>query len=122
MIVTLRNPMHISVDIHGFLDNLKVPHELIRYRTKYYKFVLLAVFESIGILTVTKHDAKKADEQYLDADFQFGGVDQVREHLSTLCGVCHPPLMTMGCICSGKFSLLRSSTFHALAMQSVPTS
>ena len=114
---------------------MKAPLELVSHRTKYYKFVLLAVFESLGIptsrltfvegssyqltneynldnyrlcATVTEHDAKKAgaevvkqvespllsgllypglqalDEQYLDVDFQFGGVDQVRAHLSTL--------------------------------------
>ena len=108
---------------------MKAPLELVEHRTKYYKFVLLAVFESLGIptskltfvqgtsyqltkeynldnyrlcATVTEHDAKKAgaevvkqvespllsgllypglqalDEQYLDVDFQFGGVDQVR--------------------------------------------
>src|SRR6266567_157112 len=63
--------------------------------------------------TVTEHDAKKAgaevvkqvespllsgllypglqalDEQYLDVDFQFGGVDQVRKHLSTFARICH---------------------------------
>jgi tyrosyl-tRNA synthetase len=108
---------------------MKAPPELVGHRTKYYKFVLLAVFETLGIptskltfvegssyqltkeynldnyrlcATVTEHDAKKAgaevvkqvespllsgllypglqalDEQYLDVDFQFGGVDQVR--------------------------------------------
>ncbi|KAF5390146.1 hypothetical protein D9757_003761 [Collybiopsis confluens] len=96
-------------------------------RTEYYKHILLAVFNSLGIPTsklifvqgssyqltkeynmdnyrlcaiVTEHDAKKAgaevvkqvespllsgllypglqalDEQYLDVDFQFGGIDQ----------------------------------------------
>ena len=124
---------HIFADVHAFLDNMKAPLELVGHRTKYYKFVLLAVFESLGIptsrltfvegssyqltkeynldnyrlcATVTEHDAKKAgaevvkqvespllsgllypglqalDEQYLDVDFQFGGVDQVREHIS----------------------------------------
>lgn len=114
---------------------MKAPLELVGHRTKYYKFVLLAVFESLGIptskltfvegssyqltkefnldnyrlcATVTEHDAKKAgaevvkqvespllsgllypglqalDEQYLDVDFQFGGVDQVRTHISPL--------------------------------------
>ena len=117
--------------MHAFLDNMKAPLELVGHRTKYYKFVLLAVFESLGIptskltfvegssyqltkeynldnyrlcATVTEHDAKKAgaevvkqvespllsgllypglqalDEQYLDVDFQFGGVDQVRTY------------------------------------------
>ena len=117
------------IDVHAFLDNLKAPIELVRYRVEYYKHVLQATFKSLGVpidkllfkvgsehqLTpgytmdvykmtsiVTEHDAKKAgaevvkqvaspllsgliypglqalDEQYLDCDFQFGGVDQVR--------------------------------------------
>ncbi|KAF8828128.1 hypothetical protein HHX47_DHR4000500 [Lentinula edodes] len=116
-----------SRDVHAFLDNLKAPLELVQHRTKYYEYVLRAVFKSLGIptsklhffqgssyqltseynmdnyrlcATVTEHDAKKAgaevvkqvespllsgllypglqalDEQYLDVDFQFGGVDQ----------------------------------------------
>ena len=151
---------------------MKAPLELVGHRTKYYKFVLLAVFESLGIptsrltfvegssyqltkeynldnyrlcATVTEHDAKKAgaevvkqvespllsgllypglqalDEQYLDVDFQFGGVDQVRIYPARS---CHSTLTTTGGIhaCSGKFSLSQSSTFHALATRSVLTS
>jgi len=148
---------------------MKAPLELVGHRTKYYKFVLLAVFESLGIptsrltfvegssyqltkeynldnyrlcATVTEHDAKKAgaevvkqvespllsgllypglqalDEQYLDVDFQFGGVDQVRERRRKL-------LLNLddngGC-CSGKFSPSQSSTFRALVTRSVHTS
>ncbi|KAG6916847.1 hypothetical protein DXG01_005146 [Tephrocybe rancida] len=114
-------------DVHAFLDNLKAPLELVAHRTEYYRYLLLAVFGSLGIPTsklrivkgssyqltkeynldnyklcaiVSEHDAKKAgaevvkqvespllsgllypglqalDEQYLDCDFQFGGVDQ----------------------------------------------
>ncbi|KAJ7629404.1 tyrosine tRNA ligase [Mycena polygramma] len=74
-------------DIHAFLDNMKAPLELVEYRTKYYAFVIHAVFKSLGIptnklkfslgsdhqltkefnmdnyrlcATVTEHDAKKA--------------------------------------------------------------
>ncbi|KAF8321262.1 tyrosine tRNA ligase [Clavulina sp. PMI_390] len=126
----LRAGVEITVllaDIHGFLDNLKAPIELVQYRAEYYSHIIRAVLESIGVpidklkfvtgssyqLTreytmdtyklasvVTEHDAKKAgaevvkqvaspllsgllypglqalDEQYLDCDFQFGGVDQ----------------------------------------------
>ena len=119
---------------------MKAPLELVGHRTKYYKFVLLAIFDSLGIptsrltfvegssfqltkeynldnyrlcATVTEHDAKKAgaevvkqvespllsgllypglqalDEQYLDVDFQFGGVDQVCAHLCTIARICH---------------------------------
>lgn len=118
-----------TIDVHAFLDNMKAPLELVAYRTQYYKFILTAVFTSLGIpisrlhfvqgsdyqltkeynmdnyklcATVTEHDAKKAgaevvkqvespllsgllypglqalDEQHLDVDFQFGGIDQVR--------------------------------------------
>ncbi|KIJ44023.1 hypothetical protein M422DRAFT_252519 [Sphaerobolus stellatus SS14] len=126
----LRADVEVTIllaDVHAFLDNLKAPLELVEHRTKYYEFVLRAVFESLSIpvdklrfvqgssyqltreynmdnyrlcATVTEHDAKKAgaevvkqvespllsgllypglqalDEQYLDCDFQFGGVDQ----------------------------------------------
>jgi tyrosyl-tRNA synthetase len=154
---------------------MKAPLELVGHRTKYYKFVLLAVFESLGIptsrltfvegssyqltkeynldnyrlcATVTEHDAKKAgaevvkqvespllsgllypglqalDEQYLDVDFQFGGVDQVRKHI--IYPRCHFSLNLDddGAIypCSGRYSLSQSSTFRALAMRSVLTS
>lgn len=74
-------------DIHAFLDNLKAPLELVAHRTKYYTFLIRAIFDSIGIptsklrfvegssyqltkeynldnyklcATVTEHDAKKA--------------------------------------------------------------
>lgn len=117
----------LFADIHAFLDNLKAPIELVKYRSTYYEKLLIAVMRSIGVPTdqltfvlgssyqlsenynldayrlaanVTEHDAKKAgaevvkqvsspllsgmlypglqalDEQYLDVDFQFGGVDQ----------------------------------------------
>lgn len=117
----------LLADIHGFLDNLKAPIELVNYRAEYYRFVVTALLRAIGVsldklefvlgssyqLTpaytmdlfrlssvVTEHDAKKAgsevvkqvenatmsgliyplmqslDEQYLEVDAQFGGVDQ----------------------------------------------
>ncbi|KAF8261110.1 hypothetical protein EI94DRAFT_1773523 [Lactarius quietus] len=93
----------LLADIHAFLDNMKAPIELVGHRTKYYKFVLLAVFESLGIptskltfvegssfqltkeynldnyrlcATVTEHDAKKAGAEVVKQTSQFGGVDQ----------------------------------------------
>lgn len=152
---------------------MKAPLELVGHRTKYYKYVLLAVFESLGIptskltfvegssyqltkeynldnyrlcATVTEHDAKKAgaevvkqvespllsgllypglqalDEQYLDVDFQFGGVDQVRARVYLLCWNVYVTHHLTTNMCSERFSPLRNSTFHALAMRSVPTS
>ncbi|ORX55675.1 tyrosyl-tRNA synthetase [Hesseltinella vesiculosa] len=117
----------LFADIHGFLDNLKAPIELVKNRAVYYEHIIKAVLTSIGVpldkltfvlgssfeLTaeytmdnfklcsiLTEHDARKAgaevvkqvasplmsnllypgmqalDEQYLDVDVQFGGVDQ----------------------------------------------
>ncbi|CAG7558628.1 unnamed protein product [Fusarium equiseti] len=117
----------LLADIHGFLDNLKAPIELVEKRAEYYKFVVESMLKSCGVSTdklrfvlgssyqktpdyvmdlyklssvVSEHDAKKAgaevvkqtgnaplsgllypllqvlDEQYLDCDIQFGGVDQ----------------------------------------------
>jgi len=117
----------LLADIHGFLDNLKAPIELVNFRAEYYKFTVTALLKSVGVpieklhfilgssyqLTpkytmdlfrlssvVTEHDAKKAgaevvrqvaspllsgliyplmqalDEEHLDVDAQYGGVDQ----------------------------------------------
>ncbi|KAJ4250614.1 Tyrosine--tRNA ligase cytoplasmic [Fusarium torreyae] len=117
----------LLADIHGFLDNLKAPIELVQQRAEYYRFVITSMLKACGVPTdqlrfvlgssyqktsdyvmdlyklssvVSEHDAKKAgaevvkqtgnaplsglmypllqvlDEQYLDCDAQFGGVDQ----------------------------------------------
>ncbi|KAF9782424.1 tyrosyl-tRNA synthetase [Thelephora terrestris] len=41
----------LLADMHAFLDNLKAPLDLVTQRTKYYKNVLVAVFNSIGVPT-----------------------------------------------------------------------
>ncbi|KAM5342716.1 hypothetical protein ACJ41O_013682 [Fusarium nematophilum] len=117
----------LLADIHGFLDNLKAPIELVAQRAEYYKFIITSMLKAVGVPTdqlrfvlgssyqttsaytmdvyklcsvVSEHDAKKAgaevvkqsanaplsgliypilqvlDEQYLDVDAQFGGLDQ----------------------------------------------
>ncbi|KAL8721704.1 MAG: hypothetical protein Q9225_001654 [Loekoesia sp. 1 TL-2023] len=117
----------LLADIHGFLDNLKAPIELVKFRAEYYRLVVTSVLKSLNVpidrlnvvlgssyqlsaeytmdlfrlsSVVTEHDSKKAgaevvkqvanptlsgliyplmqalDEQYLDVDVQFGGVDQ----------------------------------------------
>ncbi|KAF4983632.1 hypothetical protein FZEAL_984 [Fusarium zealandicum] len=117
----------LLADIHGFLDNLKAPIELVAQRAEYYKFLISSMLRAVGVATdrlkfvlgssyqttsaytmdvyklcsvVSEHDAKKAgaevvkqsanaplsgliypilqvlDEQYLDVDAQFGGLDQ----------------------------------------------
>ncbi|KAL5118417.1 Tyrosine--tRNA ligase cytoplasmic [Pleosporales sp. CAS-2024a] len=121
---------HVKVllaDIHGFLDNLKAPIELVKYRADYYRYTIRALLKAIHVpieklefvlgssyelssdymmdllrlaSITSERDAKKAgaevvkqtenaplsgllyplmqalDEQYLDVDVQFGGVDQ----------------------------------------------
>eukprot|EP00040_Diaphanoeca_grandis_P038824 m.257445 g.257445 ORF g.257445 m.257445 type:complete len:561 (-) comp35310_c0_seq1:133-1815(-) len=117
----------LFADIHGYLDNMKSSFELLAYRTEYYKAIISALLESVGVsldkltfrtgrefqltpaytldllrlTTMCSQDqAKKAgaevvkqsdspplsgllypllqwlDEEYLDCDAQFGGVDQ----------------------------------------------
>jgi len=121
---------HVTVlfaNLHAYLDNMKAPWELLKFRTEYYQVIIKAMLKSIGVETeklkfvngtdyelsekytldiyrlsamVSAHDAKKAgaevvkqsaapplsgllypslqalDEEYLNVDVQFGGVDQ----------------------------------------------
>ena len=131
----------LLADIHGFLDNLKAPLELVNYRAEYYKYVITALLEAINVpierlefvlgssyqkseryfmdfmrlsTLVTTHDAKKAgaevvkqvenatlsglvyplmqalDEEHLDVDAQFGGVDQRK--IFALAAECLPKI------------------------------
>lgn len=41
----------LLADIHGFLDNLKAPLELVESRAKYYKKIITAILESVGVRT-----------------------------------------------------------------------
>ena len=41
----------LLADIHGFLDNLKAPLELVESRAKYYKRIVTAILESLGVQT-----------------------------------------------------------------------
>ena len=117
----------LLADIHGFLDNLKAPLDLVAQRAEYYRFTITEMLKAVGVSTeklkfvlgsdyqktsdyvldlyklcsvTSEHDAKKAgaevvkqtsnaplsgllypilqilDEQYLDVDAQFGGLDQ----------------------------------------------
>lgn len=117
----------LLADIHGFLDNLKAPIELVQHRAEYYRHTITTLLGAVGVSTeklkivlgssyqkspeyvmdlykmasiISEHDAKKAgaevvkqtdnaplsgllypilqvlDEQYLDVDAQFGGMDQ----------------------------------------------
>ncbi|KAK3674523.1 Tyrosine--tRNA ligase cytoplasmic [Recurvomyces mirabilis] len=121
---------HVTIllaDVHGFLDNLKAPIELVQERVKYYRYCITALLQAVGVditrlefvtgsdyqyssqyvsdiyklsTQVSVHDASKAgsdvvkqvdspplsshlyplmqalDEEHLNVDAQFGGVDQ----------------------------------------------
>jgi tyrosyl-tRNA synthetase len=41
----------LLADIHGFLDNLKAPIELVEYRVKFYRLAISAILESVGVPT-----------------------------------------------------------------------
>ncbi|KAK5725694.1 Tyrosine--tRNA ligase cytoplasmic [Elasticomyces elasticus] len=117
----------LLADVHGYLDNLKAPIELVELRVVYYRLCITALLKAVNVDTsrlkfvigsdyqyspaymkdllklstqVSVHDASKAgsdvvkqtesppmsshiyplmqalDEEHLDVDAQFGGVDQ----------------------------------------------
>lgn len=41
----------LLADIHGFLDNLKAPIELVENRAKYYDKIITAILKSVGVST-----------------------------------------------------------------------
>ncbi|GAB7352224.1 hypothetical protein MBLNU459_g2698t1 [Dothideomycetes sp. NU459] len=80
----------LLADIHGFLDNLKAPIELVKFRAEYYRYVIVELLRAVGVPTerlefvlgssyqltaeytmdrfrlesvVTQHDARKAGSE-----------------------------------------------------------
>lgn len=41
----------LLADIHGFLDNLKAPLELVAHRVSFYRLVILAILQAVGVPT-----------------------------------------------------------------------
>ncbi|ORX82986.1 hypothetical protein BCR32DRAFT_219016 [Anaeromyces robustus] len=39
----------LFADLHAYLDNMKAPWELLKYRTKYYQVIIKAALKSIGV-------------------------------------------------------------------------
>jgi len=101
----------LLADIHAFLDNMKAPLDLVKFRTKYYEVLIKTLLESIGVpidklkfiigssyqltekynmdnyrlcATVTEHDAKKAGAEV---------VKQVESAL--LSGLLYPGLQAL---------------------------
>ena len=101
----------LLADIHGFLDNLKAPIELVKFRAEYYRFVITALLKSVNVpikrlefvlgssyqlsasytmdlfrlsSVVTEHDAKKAGAEV---------VKQVAN--ATLSGLIYPLMQAL---------------------------
>jgi tyrosyl-tRNA synthetase len=41
----------LLADIHGFLDNLKAPVELVEHRVEYYRLTISALLRAVGVST-----------------------------------------------------------------------
>lgn len=39
----------LLADIHGFLDNLKAPIELVEHRVKFYQFAITGILQAVGV-------------------------------------------------------------------------
>ena len=101
----------LLADIHGFLDNLKAPIELVKFRAEYYKFVIISLMKAVSVpierlefilgssyqlsekytmdlfrlsSVVTEHDAKKAGAEV---------VKQVEN--ATLSGLIYPLMQAL---------------------------
>lgn len=51
MCVAIGTDDHGGGQIHGFLDNLKAPIELVEHRVKYYRFAITALLQACGVST-----------------------------------------------------------------------
>ncbi|OAL40249.1 hypothetical protein AYO20_00669 [Fonsecaea nubica] len=101
----------LLADIHGFLDNLKAPIELVKFRAEYYKYIIQSLLKAVGVSleklefvlgssyqlsadytmdvfrlssVVTEHDAKKAGAEV---------VKQVEN--ATLSGLIYPLMQAL---------------------------
>ena len=78
----------LLADIHGFLDNLKAPIELVKFRAEYYRFVITALLKSIGVpidnLEFVLGSSYQLSEKYTMDLFRLSSV--VTEHDSKKAG------------------------------------
>ena len=69
----------LFADIHGYLDNMKSTFELLKHRTEYYKQIISATLESIGV-PLEKLTFRTGSEYQLTPEFT---LDILK--LTTLC-------------------------------------
>ena len=63
----LRAGCHVSIlfaDLHGYLDNMKAPWDLLMYRTQYYEESIKAMLISIGVPLDKLKFVKGSDYQF----------------------------------------------------------
>ncbi len=129
----------LLADVHGFLDNLKAPIELVKFRAEYYKFIIQSLLKAVGVsieklefvlgssyqlgadytmdlfrlsTIVTEHDAKKAGAEV---------VKQVDN--ATLSGLLYPLMQTLDEQHLGvdaQFGGVDQRKIFALAQESLP--
>ncbi|KAL2440868.1 Tyrosine-tRNA ligase, cytoplasmic [Exophiala dermatitidis] len=58
----------LLADIHGFLDNLKAPIELVKFRAEYYKFIIQALLRAVGV-SLEKLEFVLGSSYQLSADY-----------------------------------------------------
>lgn len=58
----------LLADIHGFLDNLKAPIELVKFRAEYYKFIIQSLLKAVGV-SLEKLEFVLGSSYQLTADY-----------------------------------------------------
>ncbi|KAI1610374.1 tyrosyl-tRNA synthetase [Exophiala viscosa] len=58
----------LLADIHGFLDNLKAPIDLVKFRAEYYKYIIQALLKAVGV-SLEKLEFVLGSSYQLSADY-----------------------------------------------------
>lgn len=58
----------LLADIHGFLDNLKAPIELVKFRAEYYKYIIQSLLKAVGV-SIEKLEFVLGSSYQLSADY-----------------------------------------------------
>lgn len=102
----------LLADIHGFLDNLKAPIELVEHRVDFYRYVITAIFKAVGVSTeklkfVQGSSYQKSPEYIMDVyklssvisehDAKRAGAEVVKQtDNAPLSGLLYPILQVRG--------------------------
>ncbi|KAF7951154.1 uncharacterized protein EAE97_002705 [Botrytis byssoidea] len=71
----------LLADIHGYLDNMKAPLELVEYRAKYYERVIKSALRAVGVdlsrLEFVLGSSYQLDKQYTMDRFKLEGITRI---------------------------------------------